>query len=150
MNNKKSLKEFEKAYLSGFLDADGSVYVRAKKNSSYKYGFQIAPYIVFYQSCKSYNEFNNVIKIIGVGKTRKRKDGMLEHVVQRIEEINYLLNILNPYVIMKKKQIALMIKILNKKEKVKSKKDFKKLLQLVDEFRKLNYSKKRKIRTLAP
>ena len=45
------------AYLAGFLDGDGSIYVRAKKNDSYKYGFQIAPYIIFFQSKKEESNF---------------------------------------------------------------------------------------------
>ena len=48
---KTKLKNYY-AYLAGFLDGDGSIYVRAKPNLSYKYGFQIAPYIVFFQSKK--------------------------------------------------------------------------------------------------
>ncbi len=147
---KKSIRNTEKAYLAGFLDADGSVYVQAKKNSSYKYEFQIASYIVFYQSDKNYDEFNKVVKMIRFGHIRKRKDGMLECIIQKIEEINYLLNILSPYVIMKKKQMNLMVKILDKKEKIKSKDDFNKLLQLIDKFGELNYSKKRKTHMLAP
>ena len=43
-----------------------------------------------------------------------------------------------------------MLKILAKKEKVKNHKDFEELAQLVDSFRELNYSKKRKIRILTP
>jgi hypothetical protein len=55
-----------------------------------------------------------------------------------------------PFLILKRKQAELMLKILAKKEKVKNHKDFEKLAQLVDIYRELNYSKKRKIRTLTP
>jgi len=41
-----------------------------------------------------------------------------------------------------------MLKILARKKKIKNQSDFEKLAQLVDTFRELNYSKKRKIRTL--
>jgi len=44
------LSSNQKAYLAGFLDGDGSIYVRAKPNQTYRFGYQIAPYIVFYQS----------------------------------------------------------------------------------------------------
>ena len=55
-----------------------------------------------------------------------------------------------PYVILKTKQVDLMLEILDKKEKIKDKNDFRFLAQLVDSFRNLNYSKKRKRRALTP
>ncbi len=42
----KKISSTQKAYLAGFLDGDGSIYVRIKPNNTYKYGFQVAPYIV--------------------------------------------------------------------------------------------------------
>ena len=146
----KSLSETNKAYIAGFLDADGSIYVRAKPNSTYRYGFQIAPYIAFYQSNKHKEKFLQVCKIIGYGKTRQRKDGILEHVVGKINDIKELLVCIRPYVVMKKEQIDLMIEVLKKKEAVSSESDFKDLLKLIDSYRDLNYSKTRKIRTLTP
>jgi len=53
-------------------------------------------------------------------------------------------------VILKKEQINLTLKILNKKESVKNKNDFQKIMNLIDRFRKLNYSKKRKKHTITP
>jgi len=61
-----------------------------------------------------------------------------------------LLRVVRPYVIMKRKQVDLMIEIIKKKEKVNTDKDFKKLLTLIDKYRNINYSKKRKIHTLTP
>ena len=48
----KLLSPIKKAYIAGFLDGDGSIYVRAKPNTSYRFGYQIALYIVFFQSAK--------------------------------------------------------------------------------------------------
>jgi len=42
----------QKAYIAGFLDGDGSIHVRLKPNSTYRYRFQVSPAIVFYQSVK--------------------------------------------------------------------------------------------------
>ncbi len=81
----------QKAYLAGFLDGDGSIYVRLKPNPTYKYGYQVAPYAVLFQS-------------------------------QKMEEI------------------------LEIKERVNNKNDFRKLADVIDRFRNLNYSKKRKHR----
>ena len=43
-----------------------------------------------------------------------------------------------------------MLKIIEQKKNVESANDFKILLESVDSFRNLNYSKKRKKRTLTP
>jgi len=51
---------------------------------------------------------------------------------------------------MKKAQASLMEKIIILKQQVKDKKDFQELIDLIDRFRELNYSKKRKKRVLTP
>jgi len=81
---------------------------------------------------------------------RERKDEILEYTIAKKEDIINLLDKIKPYLILKKKQAELIVLILNKKEKIKNVQDFKKLLELVDKFRELNYSKKRKKRKLTP
>jgi len=146
----KIFSSIKKAYIAGFLDGDGSIYVRLKPNSTYKYGFQVAPYIVFFQSQKSRVNFEKICSMIGLGHLRERSDGILEYIISKHDAVNVLLKIIKPYTILKKEQVALMLKILKQKEKVKSKKDFIKLAELIDKFRILNYSKRRKIRKLTP
>ena len=144
------LSQTQKAYLAGFLDGDGSIYVRLKPNSTYRYGFQIAPYIVLFQSQKEKENFEKICSLIGIGYLRVRKDGILEYIIGKTEGLRKFLKIVKPFVILKKKQVALMTEILDKKEKVKNKNDFRKLVDLIDRFRELNYSKKRKKRILTP
>jgi len=144
------LSQTQKAYLAGFLDGDGSIYVRLKPNPTYKYGFQVAPYIVLFQSQKEKENFKKICSLIGLGYLRVRKDGILEYIIGRIDELREFLKIVKPFVILKKEQVALMIEILNKKEKVRNENDFRKLADLIDRFRNLNYSKKRKKHTLTP
>ena len=146
----ESLSSVEKAYIAGFLDGDGSIYVRAKPNSSYKFGFQIAPYIALFQSKKDQEGFRQICSLIGYGTTRTRKDGILEHTINRRNDIEKFLDCVEPYVILKREQIKLMRKILLLKQKVTTRSDFGKLLVLVDHFRAINYSKKRKKRMLTP
>ncbi len=144
------LSQTQKAYLAGFLDGDGSIYVRLKPNPTYKYGFQVAPYVVLFQSQKEKENFKKICSLIGLGYLRVRKDGILEYIIGKVNELREFLKIVKPFVILKKEQVALMIEILNKKEKVKDKKDFRKLADLIDRFRNLNYSKKRKRHILTP
>ena len=144
------LSSIQKAYLAGFLDGDGSIYVRLKPNPTYKFGFQVAPYVIFFQSAKDEKNFKKLCSILGLGYMRKRKDGILEYTIGRVEAIAEFLSLVRPYVILKKKQLDLMQKIMRMKSSVKNKKDFEVLMKLIDSFRELNYSKKRIKRTLTP
>ena len=144
------LSQNQKAYLAGFLDGDGSIYVRLKPNSTYRYGFQVSPYIVLFQSQKEKENFQKICSLIGLGYLRVRKDGILEYIIGKTEGLREFLKIIKPFVILKKRQVALMTEILDKKEKMRNKNDFRKLTDLIDRFRELNYSKKRKKRVLTP
>ena len=146
----KKISSTQKAYLAGFLDGDGSIFVRLKSNLTYKYGFQVAPYVVLFQSQKEETNFRKICSLIDFGQIRKRNDGMLEYVVNKQDAIFEFLKIVEPFVILKKKQVLLMFKILDKKKFVKSQEEFNELAELIDKFRELNYSKKRKKHKLTP
>src|SRR3989344_3033512 len=147
---KKLLSPTKRAYLAGFLDGDGSIYVQSKPNPTYRFGYQIAPYIVLFQSQKDQQNFEQLCSMINLGYMRVRKDGILEYIIGKQENIIKFIHFVEPYVVMKKLQVKLIKKIIIAKSKVQNKKDFKVLLKLVYTFRKLNYSKKRKVRTLTP
>jgi len=146
----KSLSSIKRAYLAGFLDGDGSVYVQLKPNQSYRYGYQVAAYIVLFQSAKEEGKFREIINLAGLGHTRERNDGIIEHTINRVGEVREMIKLVKPFVILKRRQIALMEQVLDQKEAVECKEDFEALMELVDEFRNLNYSKKRKKRTVTP
>jgi|SRR3989344_398592 len=144
------LSPIKKAYIAGFLDGDGSIYVRAKPNNDYRYGFQIAPYIILFQSSKEKEKFTELCSLIGFGYMRERKDGVLEYTINKIADIKEFLKAVYPFSILKKRQIELMLKILEAKDRVEKESDFKTLLELVDSYRNINYSKKRINRVLTP
>ncbi|MCL4405279.1 hypothetical protein M1295_01750 [Patescibacteria group bacterium] len=124
--------------------------MRAKPNSTYKYDFQIALYVVLFQSAKNRKKFIELCDLIGYGKIRERKDGILEYVIDRIVDIREFLECVRPFVKLKEKQLELMFKIIDLKGKVENEKDFGALLDLIDSYRELNYSKNRKKRVLTP
>ena len=140
----------KRAYLAGFLDGDGSIYVQAKPNKTYHYGFQIASYVVLYQSKKGAENFKKLCSLIGLGYIRERNDGILEYIIGKEKSIKAFLNIVAPYVLLKKRQVKLILEIIERKALVKNRKDFVCLMKLVDRFRELNYSKKRITRILTP
>ena len=140
------LSTTQRAYIAGFLDGDGSVYVRVKPNDTYRYKFQIVGTIAFFQSAKSADTFTQFHQLLGVGTMRKRKDGILEITVCRTDDINAFVKSVGPYVRAKRKQIELLVKVLDLKRDMRNVQDFEKLMQLVDTYRELNYSKNRKHR----
>ena len=144
------ITKLRRIYLAGFLDGDGSIYVRLKPNSTYRYGFQVEPYIVLFQSAKNRKNFEKLCSMIPFGKMRERKDWILEFTINKIADIKEFITYVGPFVILKREQVDLMQRILDKKSAIESKKDFIQLMSLVDQFRNLNYSKKRKYRTLTP
>lgn len=136
----------QRAYVAGFLDGDGSVYVRAKPNDTYRYGYQIAPSIILFQSEKSAEALKNLHAIFNLGYIRKRKDGILELTINKIDEIQKFIFLVKPFSLFKKRQLDLMEQIIEAKKNISNENDFKELLRLVDRYREINYSKKRKIR----
>src|SRR3989344_516487 len=137
----------ERAYIAGFLDGDGSIYVQAKKNDTYRYGYQVAPAIVFFQSAKSEKLFTEFHEFLDLGLMRKRNDGVMEITIGRNAEILQLAKLVKPYLRLKRKQLGLLEKILKAKQGVEGQKDFLNLLKLIDGYRSLNYSKKRNVLT---
>lgn len=144
------LTQTQLAYLAGFIDGDGSIYVRLKPNDTYRYGFQIAPYIVLFQSAKDEIHFQEICKLLSCGYLRKRKDGILEYTIGRREEILSLIQVIKPYLILKRRQADLLEEIFRKKDLVKNAKDFSKLMNLINKFADINYSKKRIKHKLTP
>jgi len=137
------LSKEEKAYIAGFLDGDGSIYVKLKPNSTYRYKFQISPAIVFYQSQKEKDYLWWLRKKIGKGYLRERNDGIVEYIIGDVKSLRELIKDLLPHLRLKKKQAKLMLEVLRAKEKIKTPKEFLNLAKKIDLFQQINYSKKR-------
>ena len=144
------LTQTQLAYLAGFIDGDGSIYVRLKPNDTYRYGFQIAPYIILFQSAKDETNFQKICDMLNCGYLRRRKDGILEYTIGRKEEILVLVEKIKPYLVLKRRQADLLVKILELKSKVRNAKDFSKVMELTNQFAEINYSKKRIKHKLTP
>ncbi len=138
------LEKLDAAYIAGFLDGDGSIYVRVKPNATYKFGFQIAPNIVFFQSQKGIKILEELKELIGGGYIRFRKDGIAEYIIGDMITLQNLVKQIRPYLRLKKLQAELLIQILDQKSRVVTQEDFLSLVKLIDSFLTLNYSKKRK------
>ena len=91
-----------------------------------------------------------VCELVGYGYMRQRKDGILEYTVGKISNIRKLMKAVKPFIKMKKKQVSLMLEILDLKESMKTKQDFIELADKINIFQTLNHSKTRKTYTLTP
>lgn len=139
----RKLNDTQKSYIAGFLDGDGSVYVKLKKNDTYKYGYQIAPYITFYQKATHIGFLEKMKKMLRVGYTRLRKDGVAEYTIGDERSLLEFAGQILPFSILKSRQLKLLSSILRLKSKTKTAKSFIVLCRKIDKFKELNYSKKR-------
>lgn len=133
------------AYIAGFLDGDGSIFFQIIPRKDYKLKFQIRSSIAFYQDTKQVKILNWLKEIFEVGYIRHRKTGISDYTIVEPKEVKKILELLKPYVKLKRKQIELGLEILSKLEGKKSKEEFLEICKLVDKFKELNYSKKRTI-----
>jgi len=134
------------AYLAGFLDGDGSIYVQTKPNKTYRFGFQIAPIVSFFQSQKEKSKISGLRDFYDLGYLRERKDRIIEWIIGDEKSIREILIKTLPHLVLKKKQAELMLQILDLKSQIKNREDFIFLAKKVELYRELNYSKKRKKR----
>jgi intein/homing endonuclease len=135
--------ETKKAFIAGFLDADGSIYVRLKPNKDYRFDFQVAPYIVFFQKKEKKKILEYLKNLLQVGYLRTRRDGIVEYTIGDVAGLRKVIEIVLPYIVLKERQLELLGEILDFKSKIKTGKDFLRLAKMIDRFEGLNYSKKR-------
>ena len=131
------------AYISGFLDGDGSIFFQIVKRKDYKLGYQIRSSVAFYQKSNASEILTWLKEFFGCGYIRHNKSGVSDYTVVESKEVKKILQLLQPYVKLKKKQIVLGLTILEKLDDIKTKQEFLEICELVDQFAELNYSKKR-------
>lgn len=117
------------AYIAGFLDGDGSVFFQIVPRKDYRQKFQIRSSIAFYQMKENAEILEWLKNYFGCGYIRHRNTGMSDYTIVDSKEVSRILILLQPYVRLKKRQVELGLEI----------------CKLVDKFKELNYSKKRKI-----
>lgn len=134
---RKILSEANKAYLAAFLDADGAIMACIEKHDEKKFGFRVRVFIKISQNDRKILEWFRSITELGT-ITRNRK----QHVwrVRDQKEVKNLLEILSPYLKVKRKQAELAKKILS--IEVKSLSKLIKVAQLADSLSRFNIRSK--------
>ena len=132
-----------KSYIAGFLDGDGCVMYQLIKRAGYKHGYQIRASIVFYQKTKNRPHLEWLKTIFNVGYIRNRNDDMTEYTIVGLKNVNEILKLLMPYLRLKKPHAKKAIEINKLLKGENNLNKFIKAATLVDDFKELNYSKKR-------
>jgi hypothetical protein len=138
------LTNLEKAYIAGFLDGDGCIMFQLVRRKDYIYGYQIRASIVFYQNKSNQRILKWLKSKLKYGYLRERKDNMVEYTIVGKDYVVETVNLLQPYLKLKKRHANLTFKINELWPKRFSQKSLLKVAKLVDGFKRLNYSKKRK------
>ena len=132
-----------KSYIAGFLDADGCIMLQLIKRDDYRFGFQIRASIVFYQKTEHKKHLEWIKTVLGVGYIRDRNDDMTEYTIVGVNSVNKVLELLKPYIRLKKPQVQLATQIYALVSDKYDLNEFIKAAELVDRFGELNYSKRR-------
>jgi hypothetical protein len=133
------------AYIAEFLDGDGSIFFQIIPRPDYKQKFQIRTSIGFYQDSRNVQILEWLKETFGAGYIRHRKTGISDYTVVESKKVKQILEMLRPYVKLKKKHVDLSLEILDKMEHDCSDRDFIEICEMVDQFKEINYSKKRSI-----
>jgi len=143
---RRKLSDYERAYLAGFFDGDGSIITQIVKDNTRKFKFQIRISIVFYQK-STHHWFILWLKELFAphGHIVKRKSGMSEFVIVAIGPVESVLNDIYPYLKLKKPLCKFVLNIIKEIKNVQTEADFLKVCEMVDETAKYTYSKTRKI-----
>src|SRR5690606_30888348 len=120
------------AYIAGFLDGDGSIFFQIIKRPDYKLKFQIRSSIAFYQDTTQVNILEWLKEMFGSGYIRHRKTGISDYTIVEPKKVKEILELLRPYVRLKKKQVELGLEILKRLEVKNSKEVFLDICKLVD------------------
>lgn len=137
--------EKTKAYIAGFLDGDGSIFLQLIRRKDYKLGYQIRASIVFFQKNNNKKILRWLIHKLRCGYLRDRNDGLSEYTIVGFKDVYKILRALEPYLLIKKKQAKLAIRIINRIESLPLLTSglMLRLSKEVDKFQTLNNSKKR-------
>lgn len=137
------LTDLEKAYIAGFLDGDGCVMFQLVRRKDYVYGYQVRASVVFYQKKNHRDHLEWIRSKFQHGYLRDRSDGMSEYTIVGIRQVEQVLMALEPYLRLKRPHAQLAFKIIKALPKRFTPNLLLQIGELVDQFKDLNYSKRR-------
>lgn len=142
----KQLTPLDLAYIAGFVDGDGCINGQIVRRRDYVLGFQIRVSITLFQKTTRHWFLLQIQQQIGFGTVRKRPDGVSEYSLVGVSSVKHVLQLLLPFLRLKKKQAQLVLQIIDTLSKSQDPQAFLKLCEMVDTIADLNDSKKRTLR----
>jgi len=139
------LTKEQKAYIAGFLDGDGCINAQLVRRPEYTLHFQIRVTLTFFQKTTRHWVLLYLHKLLKHGSVRKRNDGMSEYAIVGKDPVKQCLQLLYPYLKLKKVQARRVLQIIDQLQKDQDPQAFVKLCEVVDTFQDLNDSKRRTI-----
>ena len=113
------------------------------RRKDYIYGYQVRVSIVFYQK-QNHQEILQWLKgKLNYGYIRQRNDGMAEYTIVGLKEVKQVLQLLQPYLRLKKVLAGKVLTLIEEHPKKMSPKELLRISHLVDETATFTYSKKR-------
>ena len=123
----------DKHYIAGFLDGDGCILCCIEKAERCKYKHNIRVQIVFVQTTKRHWFLIELKELLlGAGHLVKRKGGLSVLCISDNGSVRNFLVAFQPFIRMKRSLTTLVLRILDKREKVQSQLDFLEVCHLVD------------------
>lgn len=140
------MEETARAYIAGFLDGDGSIYFQLIPRPENVYGYEIRVSVCFYQHTTQKRILEWLKRQIGLGYIRDRGDGVSDYTIVGYREVQQVLELVKPYVVLKKRHVEQALKMLQglKKRSRLKPEQFIAIAKMVDEFATLNYSKNKR------
>jgi intein/homing endonuclease len=138
----------EAAYLAGLIDGDGSIYIRLKDRKGCKTK-QVLIVVAVIQKSDKIEFLKNLQALWQIGRIRVRKDGIGEWYIQKRSEVKQLLQIVYPFLKLKKRQALICLKLVESLLH-NDELDFGELEKSAREVVKMNLSKKSKLLQMSP
>jgi len=138
----------EAAYLAGLIDGDGSIYIRLKDRKGCKTK-QVLIVVAVIQRRDKIEFLKNLQALWQIGRIRVRKDGIGEWYIQKRSEVKQLLQIVYPFLKLKKRQALICLKLVESLLH-NDELDFGELEKSAREVVKMNLSKKNKLLQMSP
>jgi hypothetical protein len=105
------------AYIAGFLDGDGSIMMQVKRRADAPKGWRIMATICLYQDSRHKAPLMWMRDIFGIGYISNRNDHITELRVNGYTEVKRILNMLQPFIKFKRKQVIYALRIITRLEK---------------------------------
>ena len=138
----KSCSEVERAYIAGFLDADGAIMACIEKHKEKRFGFRVRVALKVTQHNRGILDW--IQRTVHAGAVRANRPGDIRQtydlLIRDRGDVRIVLQLLLPYLRAKRKQAQMTLRILDRE--VKNKTDLIRNARLADALSRFNIRSK--------